>query len=139
MGQGASSTDTRAGLSLVAFLAAAWLAALGAGIALCVRLLGTVLPLPGLGVGLRMVAAPTTLAVVALVVSAATRPLEPELTFVLATALPLILLAPVPLLLSARRTRWAVAPRCRRGGGVASRAHDAARSDRRRGSRGASC
>jgi hypothetical protein len=144
MGQGASSTDTRAGLSLVAFLAAAWLAALGAralspalpgsaigiadlirstqfaaacisqlvaagGIALCVRLLGTVLPLPGLGVGLRMVAAPTTLAVVALVVSAATRPLEPELTFVLATALPLILLAPVPLLLSARRTRWAAA------------------------------
>ena len=144
MGQGASSTDTRAGLSLVAFLAAAWLAALGAralspalpgsaigiadlirstqfaaacvsqlvaagGIALCVRLLGTVLPLPGLGVGLRMVAAPTTLAVVALVVSSATRPLEPELTFVLATALPLVLLAPVPLLLSARRTRWAAA------------------------------
>jgi hypothetical protein len=136
--------STRAGLSLVAFLAAAWLAALGAralspalpgsaigiadlirstrfaaacisqlvaagGIALCVRLLGTVLPLPGLGVGLRMIAAPTTLAIVALVVSSATRPLEPELTFVLATALPLLLFAPVPLLLSARRTRFAAA------------------------------
>lgn len=134
----------RAGLSLVAFLAAAWLAALGAralspalpgsavgiadlirstqfaaacisqlvaagGIALCVRLLGTVLPLPGLGVGLRMVAAPTTLAIVALVVSSATRPLESELTFMLAMALPLVLLAPVPLLFSARRTRFAAA------------------------------
>src|SRR5688572_2503174 len=134
--------SARPGLSLVAFLAGAWLAAIGAralspalpgsaigiavlirstqcvaacvsqlvaagGIALCVRLLGTVLPLPGLGVGLRLVAAPTTLAIVALVVSSATRPLEPELTFVLAAALPLSLLAPVPLLFSAKRTRRA--------------------------------
>jgi hypothetical protein len=137
-----ATIGTRAGLSLVAFLAAAWLAAFGAralspalpgsaigiadlirstqfvaacvsqlvaagGIALCVRLLGTVLPLPGLGVGLRLVTAPTTLAIVALVVSSATRPLEPELTFVLAAALPLSLLAPVPLLFSAQRTRRA--------------------------------
>jgi hypothetical protein len=54
-----------------------------------------------------MVAAPTTLAIIALVVSSATRPLEPELTLVLAAALPLALLSPVPLLFSARRTRAA--------------------------------
>lgn len=137
-----ASARVRAGLSLVGFLAAAWLAAFGAralspalpgsaigiadlirstqfaaacisqlvaagGIALCVRLLGTVLPLPGLGVGLRLVAAPTTLAVIALVVSSATRPLEPELTMILAAALPLSLLSPVPLLSSAHRTRHA--------------------------------
>ncbi len=134
--------STRPGLSLVAFLAGAWLAAIGAralspalpgsaigiadlirstqfgaacvsqlvaagGIALCVRLLGVVLPLPGLGVGLRLVSAPATLAVVALVVSSATRPLEPELTFVLAAALPLVLLCPVVLLGSAKKTRLA--------------------------------
>jgi len=137
-----SADDPRAGLSLVAFLAGAWLAAIGAralspalpgsaigiadlirstqfgaacvsqlvaagGIALCVRLLGVVLPLPGLGVGLRLVAAPATLAVVALVVSSATRPLEPELTFVLAAALPLVLLCPAALLVSATKTRLA--------------------------------
>ena len=134
--------SSRPGLSLVAFLAGAWLAAIGAralspalpgsaigiadlirstqfaaacvsqlvaagGIALCVRLLGVVLPLPGLGVGLRLVSAPATLAVVALVVSSATRPLEPELTFVLAAALPLVLLCPVALLASATKTRLA--------------------------------
>jgi hypothetical protein len=134
--------SARPGLSLVAFLAGAWLAAIGAralspalpgsaigiadlirstqfvaacvsqlvaagGIALCVRLLGAVLPLPGLGVGLRLVSAPATLAVVALVVSSATRPLEPELTFVLAATLPLVLLCPVALLGSATKTRLA--------------------------------
>ncbi|HLV68568.1 MAG TPA: hypothetical protein VKY73_22280 [Polyangiaceae bacterium] len=142
----ATSTRPRpvegAGVSLIAYAAAAWLAAVFAralspalpgsavgiaeliwstrfgaacasqlvaagGIALCIRLLGTVLPLPGLGVGLRMLIAPTTLAVVALVVSAATRPLDPTLSSVLGVAAAVALLAPAPLLFSGPETRLA--------------------------------
>ncbi|HYO96434.1 MAG TPA: hypothetical protein VER33_18085 [Polyangiaceae bacterium] len=49
------------------------------GIVLCLRLLGSVLSLPGVALAFRMLIVPLTLSAVALVIGAAARPLQPDL------------------------------------------------------------
>lgn len=74
------------------------------GIALCIRLLGTLASLPSLGVAFRMAVLPTGLGVVALVAASIARPLESDLGKVLAICASVATAAAAPHLLV---TRWA--------------------------------
>lgn len=102
-----SATGIAGLINITSFLAActSQLVAAG-GIALCLRLLGALLPWPNLGVAFRIIIVPATLGVVALTVLSAARPIDPELGRIVAVAAIVAVLSAVPLLWSAVQMRW---------------------------------
>jgi hypothetical protein len=101
-----SATGIAGLINVTSFVAActSQLVAAG-GIALCLRALGGLWPWPNLGVAFRLVIFPVTLAVVALTITSAARPLDPELGRMVAVAAIVAGAASAPLLWSSSRTR----------------------------------
>ena len=77
------------------------------GIVLCLRLLGSVLSLPGLALAFRMLIVPVTLSTVALVIGAAARALQPDLGRIAAVIAIAASFSAVPFLMRAPQARLA--------------------------------
>ncbi|HET9957833.1 MAG TPA: hypothetical protein VFQ61_25220 [Polyangiaceae bacterium] len=103
-----SATGIERWIAITSFLGACASQVLAAGgIALCLRLLGNMLGLPGLGLAFRITMAPVGLLVVTLVAVAAARPLTPELGRLLALTAVFAQLSALPFLLPPRWLRGA--------------------------------